>query len=91
MFSIYEFDAANDLGELVRSIEFSPFSLGALAQFEDHGHRRLARQAALGPVGAQTNRGERAFDRVGRSNMLPVLGGEVVESQKHVPMPNAVS
>ncbi len=30
-FSVYEFDAANDLGELVRSIEFSPFSLGALA------------------------------------------------------------
>ena len=30
-FSIYEFDAANDLGEMVRSIEFSPFSLSALA------------------------------------------------------------
>ena len=27
----YEFDAANDLGEMVRSIEFSPFSLSALA------------------------------------------------------------
>ena len=40
----------------------------------------FTRQAALGPVGAQTNRGERALDGVGRAYMLPVLGGEVVES-----------
>ena len=66
---------------------FSIFSERTGDTFEDHGHRRLARQAALGPVGAQTNRGERALDGVGRAYMLPVLGGEVVERQQDVAVP----
>ena len=82
MFSIYEFDVANDLVELIRSIKFSPLPLGALAQFEDHGPRRFARQAALGPESAQTNRGEHALDGANRPTMFPVLGEEVAEYQQ---------
>ncbi len=66
--SVYEFGAANDLGELIWSIEFSPFLLRALAQLEGHGQRRLAARASLGPVRAEANPGEGALDGVRRRN-----------------------
>jgi hypothetical protein len=42
LFSILEFDALNDLGDLVRTIRGSPLLVGGLAQLEDHGQRRHA-------------------------------------------------
>ena len=42
------------------------------------------REAPLGPDRAVSDRSEDAFDRVGRAQMHPVLGGEVVEGQQVV-------
>jgi hypothetical protein len=37
LFSVLEFDAFDDLGELVRAIQASPILSRRLAQLEDHG------------------------------------------------------
>ncbi len=39
LFSILEFDASNDLGDLVQAIQALPLLAGRLAQFEDYGER----------------------------------------------------
>ncbi len=56
-----EFDASNDLGEMVRAIQAAPFLARRLAQLEDHGEGCLAAEAALGLGGSQPRRGECAF------------------------------
>ena len=40
------------------------------------------REAPIGPDRALSDRSEDDFDRVGRAQMHPVLGGEVVEGQQ---------
>jgi hypothetical protein len=56
-------------------------SLRGLKQFEDHRECRLVGQAALRSDGAVAHGGEGAFDGVGRPQVFPVLGREVVERQ----------
>ncbi len=44
----------------------------------------ISRAAAFGAAVSQANGGERRFDRVGRSQVRPVPGREVVEREQHV-------
>ena len=66
----------DELRQLVVAIEATPAFLGGLGEFEDHGERSLVRKTSLGAHRAVADGRERAFDDVGRSQMLPVLGRE---------------
>src|SRR5262245_14245224 len=79
--SVGELYTEDDLRQLVVTIEATPAFLGGLGELEDHGQRGLVRKASLRAHGAVTHGCERAFDDVGRAQMLPVLGRKVVEGQ----------
>src|SRR5215471_11792861 len=66
------------------TVETAPVPLRLLDELEDHGERGLVRKAALRANGAMAHRRERALDRVRRPQMLPVLGGEIVEGEQRV-------
>ena len=57
---------------------------GQRAELEHHRQAGHTAAVALGPPVTQSHRRERALDRVGRPQMPPVLGREVVERQQHV-------
>ncbi len=82
--AIAKADTPDHLGEPLGAIQPAPATLGRLGQLVDHGQGRLPGQAALGPVGAEPDGGERAFNGVRGSNVLPVLGGEVIERQQRL-------
>jgi len=71
----------NQFWQLVVAVEASPSFLRGFDKLEDHGERGAVRQAALRPDRAVARGCERAFDGVRGPQVLPVLGGEVVESQ----------
>ena len=64
----------DDLGELVLTIETASAFFRGLGQFEDHGERCLVGKTSVGTHRAVADRRERAFDDIGRAQMLPVLG-----------------
>jgi hypothetical protein len=74
----------DQLRQPVVAIEAPPAPLGGLGEFEDHGERGLVGETSLGAHRAVADRRERAFDDVGRSQMLPMLGGEVVEGEQRL-------
>jgi hypothetical protein len=78
--SVGELYTEDDFRQLVVTIEAAPAFLGGLGELEDHGERGPIGQASLGAYRAVTHGCERAFDDVGRAQMLPVLGREVVKS-----------
>ena len=80
--SVGELYTEDDFRQLVIAVETAPAFLGGLGELEDHGERSLVRKASLGAHGAVTHGRERAFDDVGRAQMFPVLGGEVVEGEQ---------
>ena len=82
--SVGELYTEDDFRQLVVAIEATPAFLGGLGELEDHGERGLVRETSLGAHGAVAHRRERAFDDVGRAQMLPVLGREVVEGEQRV-------
>src|SRR6202035_375554 len=82
--SVGELYTENEFRQLVVAIEATPAFLGDLGELEDHGERGLVGKTSLGAHGAVAHRRERAFDDVGRAQMLPVLGGEVVEGEQRV-------
>src|SRR5438034_9459491 len=53
-------------------------------ELEGHGKRRLVREASLRPCRSMADGCEGALDRVGRAQVLPVLGGKIVEGEQHV-------
>jgi hypothetical protein len=61
------------------AIEAAPVFLGALDQLEHHGEGRPVREATFGSDGSVADGRERALDRVGRSQVFPMLGREVIE------------
>ncbi len=67
-------------------VRLGPGIAGAVRKWRNgyHGERGLVRQAPLGADRAVADRRERAFDDVGRAQMLPVLGREVVEGQQRI-------
>jgi len=79
--SVGELYPEDDFGQLVVPVEAPPMFLGGLGELEYHSERSLVRKASLGAHGAVTHGRERAFDDVGRAQMFPVLGREVVEGQ----------
>ena len=79
--SISELHTQDEFWQLGVTVEAAPAFLCALDQLEDHGERGLVREASFRTDRAVTHGGERALDRVGRPQMLPVLGGKVVEGQ----------
>ncbi len=82
--TVSELYTEDDFGQLVVAIEATPIFLGSLGEFEDHGERGLVGETSLGAHRAVADGRERAFDYVGRAQMLPVLGREVVEGQQRV-------
>ena len=79
--SVGELYTEDDFRQLVVTIETTPAFLGSLGELEDHGERGLVRETSLRANGTMAHGRERAFDDVGRAQMLPVLGGELVEGQ----------
>ncbi len=59
-------------------------SSGRLDQLEHHGEGCPVREAPFGSDGSVANGRERALDRVGRSQALPMLGGKVMECQQRL-------
>jgi len=82
--SVGELYTEDDFRQLVVSIEATPTFLGGLGELKDHGERGLVGETSLGAHRAVADGRERAFDDVGRAQMLPMLGGEVVEGQQRV-------
>ncbi len=68
----------------MRTIQAVPLFAGRHAQFEDHGERRHAAEAALGLGGPQAYLGGSALYGNRGANVLPVLGREVVEGEQYV-------
>src|SRR5437899_12508603 len=81
---IGKFHTENQSWQLVVAIEASPTCLRGFDELEDHGERGAVRQATLRPDRAVAYGCERAFDGVRGSQMFPVLGREVVESQQRI-------
>ena len=77
--TVDELNSLDDVVEQLEAVEQPPSLGGGLHELEDHRQARGAAAAALGPSMPQPDRGERALDGVGRSQVLPVLGREVIE------------
>jgi hypothetical protein len=82
--SVGELYTEDDFGQLVVAIEATPVSLGGFAELEDHGERGLVGKTSLGTHPAVADCCERTFDDVGRAQMFPVLGREVVEGEQRL-------
>jgi hypothetical protein len=78
---VVECHTKNEFWQLVVAIETTPAFVRGLKQFEDHRERRPVGQATLRSDGAVAHGGEGAFNGIGRPQVFPVLGGEVVERQ----------
>ncbi len=68
----------------VGCVHGSPSGLGGLDELEDHGEGGGRATGAAGDLGPQADSGEGGLDRMGRPQVDPVLGGEVVERQQLV-------
>jgi len=79
---VAELNPLDDLGEGVLTIEPAPFLLGGQQQLMGHGQCGLAAGAAFGLGGSMPDGGKSALDRVRGSDVLPVLGREVVKRQQ---------
>src|SRR5437764_15458371 len=82
--SVGELYTENEFRQLVVAIEATPAFLSGLGELEDHGERCLVRETSLGAHRAVAHRRERAFDDVGRAQMLPMLGWAVVEGEQAI-------
>ena len=77
--SIVENSSLEDERDLLVAVESSPFPGGGLSELEHHGKAGSAGSAPLGLAMSQSDRGESRLDRIGRPQVLPMLGGEGVE------------
>src|SRR5207302_376367 len=82
--SVGELYTEDNFRQLVVAIEATPAFLGGFGKLEDHGERGLVGETSLGAHGAVAHGCKRTFDDVGRAQMLPVFGGEVVEGEQRV-------
>src|ERR1700674_2430832 len=80
--SVFEFHAEDHLRQCVVAVETAPAFLGSLGKLEDHGERGLVRKAAFGTHRAMADGCEGAFNRVGCTQVLPVLGREVMNRRQ---------
>ena len=92
-----DFDAVSklhtldQLWQLVVAVETPPVFLRGVGQLEDHGEGGLVREAAFRADRPVAHGGKGAFDRVGRAQVLPMLGGKVVEGEQVTLPPKNVS
>lgn len=77
----FEAGSGADEGDEVGRVHGPSPGLGGLNELEDHRQGCSAGAGATGDRGPQPDGGERGLDRVGRPQMDPVLGGEVIEGQ----------
>ena len=82
--AVDELCSFDDLQDELMLVEPSPMLLRGLGEFEDHRQGSSAGAAALGSFRAVSNGREGRFDRVGGSDVDPVLGGEVVEGEQYI-------
>jgi hypothetical protein len=82
--SVGELYTEDNFQQLVVTIETAPAFLSGLGELEDHGEGGVVREASFGTHVSMTHGRERAFDDVGRAQMLPVLGREVVEGEQRI-------
>ena len=85
--SVGELHPLDDLWQLVVAAQAPPAFLRGFDQLEHHGKRGLVRQTALRSDCPVPYRGERALDWIGRAQVQPMLGREVVERQEDVAIP----
>ncbi|GED83205.1 hypothetical protein TNCT6_02900 [Streptomyces sp. 6-11-2] len=78
----FEAGSGPDEGDEVGCVHGPPPGLGGLDELENHRQGGGAGAGAAGDLGAQADGGERGLDRVGRPQVDPVLGGEIVERQQ---------
>ena len=79
---VAELNPLDDLGQPVLAVEFAPFLLGRQHQLVCQCQRGLSAEAALGLGCPMPDGREGALDRVRGSDMLRVLGREVIERQQ---------
>ena len=77
---------SNDLSHLVVAVKATPGLLRAFDQLEDHGERGPVREASLRADRPVSDGREGAFDRIRRTQVLPMFGREVVEGEQRVPV-----
>ena len=82
--AVGELHTLDHLWQLIVAVEAAPVFLWGLDELEDHGECGLVPEAALRPGRAVPHGGEGAFDGARRPQVLPVLGGEVVERQERI-------
>ena len=82
--TVDEFCSSNHFGDVLVASEFSPLLLSTLSQFEHHCHAGSGRAVAFGLAMPQADCGERAFDRIRRANVTPVLRRKVEEREQAV-------
>ena len=68
----------------VGAVDASPSGLGGVTELVGHCQGGLTVSRPLGDFGSQPDGGEGGFDGVGRSQVLPMFFGEVVERQQGV-------
>ena len=71
--SVLELNSGDDLRDHLGATQFLPPLLGALRELEHRRQNARARAAATRLDRAQTNGGDGRFDRVGGSQVNPVL------------------
>jgi hypothetical protein len=78
---VVECHTENEFWQRVMAIDTASALLRSLEQFEDHRERRPVGQAPLRSDVAATHGSEGASNGIGRPQVLPVLGPEIVERQ----------
>lgn len=79
--SVDELNSLDDVVEELGAVEQPPSFGRGLHQLVDHREAGQATPVALGPSMPPSHRSERALDGIGRPQVLPVFGREVVERQ----------
>ena len=65
-------------------IEFSPVFFGLHRQLEHHGQRGAPRAASFRELRPMPDRGKGRFDWIGRPNMNPMFGREVIKVEQDI-------
>jgi len=84
LYSVDELHTCDQLWQLVVAVEAAPTFLRGLNELEHHGERGLVREAALRSDCAASHGGERALDRIRAPQVLPMLGGKVIEGEQRI-------
>ena len=82
--AVDERHALDELDDQLVTVDLAPAFLRLPGELEHHRQRRRPTSAAFRLSMPMTHGRKGRFDDVRAANVLPVLGGEVVEGEKHV-------